>query len=238
MITFDNSSLTWSIHVRIICQMYDLPDPLGLLQTPAWPKEKWKSFVQTKITAYHERRLRLQASTSLMSLRYLNVSINGLSGRQHPVLNSIHSTDDVMKARIHVKMLSGDYPCNAVLGRHGKKDPSCLLCKSKQPDLGHLPHEDLCHMLTQCKATRDTRQHQLSLLLNVVYSNNPENSILNETCTEQLTQFVLDPSSINLPMTSRISPDNPIFTVILKACRNYCFFIHKDRIKKLGLLKQ
>ena len=38
----DDSSLTWSAHVRIIFQLYHLPDPLILLESTPWPKERLK----------------------------------------------------------------------------------------------------------------------------------------------------------------------------------------------------
>ena len=39
----DNSSVTWSAHGRILFQLYNLPDPLLLLDSPSWPSERWKT---------------------------------------------------------------------------------------------------------------------------------------------------------------------------------------------------
>ena len=36
----DSNSLTWSAHVRIIFQMFNLPDPLLLLDSAPWSKER------------------------------------------------------------------------------------------------------------------------------------------------------------------------------------------------------
>ena len=36
----DNNSVTWSAHVRILCQKYQLPDPLMLLEGDLWPKNR------------------------------------------------------------------------------------------------------------------------------------------------------------------------------------------------------
>ena len=38
----DSASLTWTAHLRILFQIYALPDPLTLLSTQPWSKEKWK----------------------------------------------------------------------------------------------------------------------------------------------------------------------------------------------------
>ena len=36
----DNSSVTWSAHLRLLCMIYNLPDPLKLMNTPAWSKQR------------------------------------------------------------------------------------------------------------------------------------------------------------------------------------------------------
>ena len=52
----DSKSVTWPVHVRVLCQMYDLPDPLSLLlKEDPWPKSVWKSWCLAKVRAYHER---------------------------------------------------------------------------------------------------------------------------------------------------------------------------------------
>ena len=51
----DSTSVTWSAHVRILFEVYNLPDPLTLLNSQPWPKERWKMFTQTAVTAYHKK---------------------------------------------------------------------------------------------------------------------------------------------------------------------------------------
>ena len=58
--------------MRLVCQMYNLPDPLALLQQPVMKKSQWKTLIKAKITAYHEADLRQKALKS-DSLRYFNV---------------------------------------------------------------------------------------------------------------------------------------------------------------------
>ena len=56
-----------------------------------------------------------------------------------------------------------------------------------------------------------------------------------------LTQFILDPTSLNLPNAIRIQPGVSNLNEVLRICSNYCFLIHKERIKqldKLGLVKK
>ena len=48
-----------------------------------------------------------------------------------------------------------------------------------------------------------------------------------------LCQFILDPTSLNLPV--RVSLRDPLLTDFFKLSRDYCFLIDKTRI---GLLKE
>ena len=136
----DNTSLTWAAHVRILCQTYHLPDPLALMQGDAWPSERWKTLVKTKITVYHESALRRKALTN-WKLSYLNIQVTGLTGRHHPVLSGVFTTHVVSRLRPHIKMLSGDYTCYATLGIERDMDPQCRLCSSFS--LSPAPSEDI-----------------------------------------------------------------------------------------------
>ena len=110
MMGSDNST-TWANHVQIICEKYDLPPPLALLQTPAWSKSDWNTLVKTRVTVWHERALRLQ-SLSNSKMEHFNVQLYGLSGRCHPALLGIMTTRDAKKLRLHIKFLSGDFLTN------------------------------------------------------------------------------------------------------------------------------
>ena len=228
----DNSSLTWSAHLRIICQLYKLPDPLVLLSSPAWPSERWKSLVKISVTAHYESAWRSRAANN-SRLGLLNVQTIGLSGRPHPVLSNILTTQEVMKSRIHIKMLAGDYPCQAFL--YGDST-ACRLCQLYSPTHPP-PTEDMTHLLTRCRATSDTRARVIPDMLNVLSQYFPSSPILNNSPHTILTQFILDPTSLNLPESARVTPNHPALPAILTWCRNICFSIHKDRIRQLAQLK-
>ena len=232
------SSLTWSAHLRILCLKYSLPDPLVLLQGPAWPKKHWKNHVKTIITAYHESHLR-EAAMNNHKLSYLNVHCTGLTGRIHPVLSWVCTTQDVEKVRISLKMLAGDYLCSANLSGDRESDPQCLLCKGLSDSIA--PAEDMCHLLTICRATADTRTRVLPDLLNTVSRLFLTNEIVSTNSEAVLTQFILDSSSLNLPNNLRIQPGTRNLSTVLSICSNYCFAIHKERIRqltKLGHIKK
>ena len=87
MMSPDNSR-TWSVHVRHLCRIYGMKDPLVLLQEDAWSKATWKTYTSTMVTSYHERKLREDALVnSPMSL--LNISLIGLTGKPY-YLSLIH----------------------------------------------------------------------------------------------------------------------------------------------------
>ena len=199
-----------------------------------WSKERWSIMTKTAVTSTHEAALRKKASTN-SKLSFLNVQTIGLAKRVHPVLSGVLTTQEAVRSRIHVKMLSGDYPCNAYLGSDRNQDSQCRLCQSVSPH-HPAPTEDMVHLLTRCRATTETRTRILPELLNTISMHCPNNDILVHPNNTHLTQLILDPTSLNLPMTIRISPGHPALPQVLTVCRNLCFAIHKDRTRQLKLL--
>ena len=232
----DNSSLTWSAHIRIVFQIYQLPDPLQLLQSAPWSKERWKSHTSIAVLSHHEKLWRQKAKNNY-KLQYLNVQCTGLSGKLHPILSWVLTTQDVMVVRPHIKMLAGDYLCFEFLSHDRGLDPHCRLCQVSSDYPGLV--EDYSHILVGCSATADTRLDKLPTLLNIVLFHNPNNGILDRPSNQFLTQFVLDCSSLNLPSDTRIPQDHPGFTDIVRQCSIMINAIHKDRtrqLKAMGLL--
>ena len=133
-------------------------------------------------------------------------------------------------------MLCGDYPCTYILAKDRNQDPSCPLCRHHQ-SLVPVPTEDMIHLLTRCRATAETRARVMADLLNTLAVYLPDNQILNYPNNEHLTQFIRDPTSLNLPLTIRISPDHPALPCVLAVARTVCFAIHKDRTRQLKLLQ-
>ena len=127
----DDNSVTWAVHVRILCQLYELPDPLRLLQQEdAWPKSKWRNWCTTKVRAYHEKLWKEKSLTNSKML-FLNVELLGLNSRHHPALFGLKTTWRVEKMRPHLKMLSGDYLTYSRIALDRKSgDPSCRICRS------------------------------------------------------------------------------------------------------------
>ena len=138
----------------------------------------------------------------------------------------------------HIRSFRGCRPnrilCYDFLSHDRGIDPYCRLCS---PLPSHeAPVEDIEHLLTRCRATRDTRDSRLAHLLNTIAYRYCDNSLLSNVQPALLTQFLLDCSSLNLPNDVRISHDHPSFTDITRQCSYYVYAIHKDRIRQLKVL--
>ena len=217
MMMSDESSITWCNHVRVLCKLYSLPDPLQLLQCSPVSKAAWKTLVVTKVTVHHERSLREKAAIN-SNMNYLNVQLLGLSGRPHPALQNITETRQALKCRAHLQLLSGDFVTYEVIGRQQRSDQSCKLCPAAI--------ESIQHILTECPATSETRERLLPELLNIIAGSHPNNGLLESTTTKStLTQFLLDPTSANLSNKFRISVQHPQLQYLFTISRDWCYAV-------------
>ena len=64
----------------------------------------------------------------------------GLSGRHHPALSGLVTTQDVKKGRTHVKMLIEDLYTYQIKSDQSGGSPNCRLCTEETV-------EDICHIL-------------------------------------------------------------------------------------------
>ena len=130
--------------MRHLARLYSLPDPLLLLDQPPPPKSSWKEDINTAITAYHERMLREMAETN-SKMKWFNVSMLGLQGTCHPLLDDVVTAHEVKKLRCQLRMLCGDFYSFSVKAEQTGNSPHCRLCKA--------PVEDLPHILASCTAS-------------------------------------------------------------------------------------
>ena len=121
------NSRTWSVHVRNLALKYGIPDPLLLLNSDPMSKESFKEMISTRIVSYFEGEMR-DKSLNNSQMRYLNVSISGLSGAHHPAISGVTTLTDVKQMRPHLKMLSGDYLTYQTRSEQSGGSPDCRLC--------------------------------------------------------------------------------------------------------------
>ena len=94
-------------------------------------------------------------------------------------------------------------------------NPNCVLCPA--------PVESPEHILSVCKATADVRQRLFPELLNTVLEVQPSCSILDGCSNSELTQFILDCTSINLDDSMKIPTHNPGIGKVFRISRDWCF---------------
>ena len=219
----DDSSTTWTAHVRILAKKYGTPDPLYLLENiNLLSKEHWKTMINTKITIFHEKELRSLALNN-SKMRFLNVQATGLSGHPHPALQNLLTTRDVLKLRAHLKFLCCDLLTGEQLGREHGADPRCKLCSA--------PVETTEHILADCRPLHPIRERLLPELLNTVLAVAPNCQLLAHPYSAHLTQFILDCTSLNLPNGFRLSPQNPDTNKIFRISRDWCYLFMKERTR-------
>ena len=227
----NTNSTTWSNHLNLLCQKYDLPSPLLLMEKePAWAKSAWKCLVETKVTVYFENQLRRQSTPAMNSkMKFLNVQLNGLSGRPHPAIQNIFTTQDSKKLRLHLKFLTGDFLHAERLALDQKNlSPACKLCSASV--------ESTEHVLVTCSALSEVHQRLYPDLINTVASVQPSCKLLVTHTPAILTQFILDCTSINLDNNFRIPAHNPNVHKIFTLARDWCYAVSNARTKQLTLL--
>ena len=230
-----NNSRTWSNYIRKICKKYELPDPLTLLQSDTESKSSWKHKVKRAVVSYHDNILRGNASTN-SKMTYLNVSNRSVSGPPHPVLSNVVAANDVIKLRVQVRFLTGDYLTYSLNHSHGNgKSPHCRLCSDGDVS----PDETVSHVISQCSALENVRRRVLPEILDTVRSLFPHkwvSNFLHLQNDEIRTQYILDCTSLNLPDSIRVKVTNS--STVFKVTHDFCFAIHKERMRLLNLLKK
>ena len=226
--TSPDNSRTWSIHLRHLCQKYELKDPLKCLESDPPSKSSYKTDVNIRIQTYHEKTLRIQAENNSV-MQYLNTSLYGLNGRCHPALANLVTSHQVKKARIHLKMLAGNFLTYEMKSNQSGGSSHCRCCVPPSPS------ENLEHIISVCNAYSDIRKRMIAeytILCSMAKSSISWPDIVSDKNT--FCQFVLDPASFNL--IQRININDPILGSLFEVSRDFCFAINTTRQRILGSL--
>ena len=227
--TSPENSRTWAVHVRRLCKKYELSDPLQYLSQDPMTKVAWKQLITTKITEHFEKYLRSLSVTN-SRMEYFNTNLLGLSGRQHPAIQNMHTSWEVRISRPHLKFLSGNYITYAIKSEQSGGSSRCRICTSGKD-------ETIFHVIIECESldhSRNTILEDFKYLCtmtknNITYNNLKENPKI-------LCQFLLDPASMNLP--TRVSMSDPILPAMYRLSRDLCYQLDKSRMEHIQNLKQ
>ena len=153
-------------------------------------------------------------------MKYFNVSLLGLRGKQHPALNGPISVKQVLNMRIHLKILCGDYLTYEKRARQSGGSPDCQMC--------YRDCENYCHLATSCEPLRETRERLMAHIYSFCHENyiNLTHIVSDK---EQLTQFLIDPASMNLK--HRVNISDPVLPNLFQLCRRFWNGIHHERTK-------
>ena len=186
-----------------------------------------------RIRSFHEYELRNKAKLD-KKLKYLNVSLLGLSGRSHPAISGLFTASDVKKSRSHLKMLVGDYYTYQVKSEQSGGPPHCPYCYSISKSDEYIPSESICHILALCDGYK-TQRLRIIEKMSVIFQDsvNNVNIMQYRQDPELLTQFILDPSSLNLPV--RVNTNDPVLPSLFQSSRDLCFTINQERMKILKI---
>ena len=160
------------------------------------------------------------------SIKYLTVSLTGLRGKKHPALSGVFTTHEVKKSKIHIKMLAGDYLTYEMRANRSGGSPYCKNCPETT-----LKNESLEHILTECNGYRKIRERIFLEYTEACKSTrsrvNFEDYLIND---QLLTQFILDPTSLNLE--KRVHMNDPTLNELFRISRDYCYAINSLRINE------
>ena len=137
------------------------------------------------------------------------------------------TTREVKLSRPHLKFLVGNYLTYKIKADQSGGSPRCRICASGSD-------ETISHVISTCPGLELDRKRLLVEYKELCASTkNRINFEEIEQSEEQLCQFILDPTSLNLPL--RVSLQDPLVPDFFKLARDFCFVIDKTR---MGLLKQ
>ena len=128
-------------------------------------------------------------------------------------------------SRPHLKLLSGNYLTYSIKAAQSGGSPACRLCSTGS-------EESVSHVVSTCTATELERSKIVTEYRTLCMQTKNCVDFDRFLLTEKLfCQFILDPTSINLPV--RISPNDPLVNKFFNLSRDFCHIIDKTRMRLL-----
>ena len=235
LLTSTPASYSWFVRARNIMLQYQLPHPLELLSNPP-TKEAFKKLAKAKVTDYWETKLRLAVAPLLeRSLCYFHPEYMSLKHPHKLLLAAGKKAYEVSKAIIQLKFLSSQYPCGERTRHWTPSNPRGLCTFPSCFSEGVVETQE--HVLLHCCAYSPARNNLLGLCMKIddpVSHSLVANFIL---CgpTKMKMLLLLDCSAIPEVITASQKYGDYVFRDIFYVGRTWCFSIHRERMKRLGL---
>ena len=144
-----------------------------------------------------------------------------------------------LKWKPHLQFLCGDFLNNKLLSEWSNCSPACQLCvhSDNLDTSSSAPVEDTCHILTICPTLSDTRNRillDIQTLCQTSICYIDFDVILSDK--HVLTQFILDPTSLNLKTNVNIS--DPMVPELYRLSRDICYALHRERKERLNIISK
>ena len=231
LITAKQNCSSWFTQIKNLCLQYGLPHPLTFLDTPL-PKLKFKKIIKSKVVDYWEQKLRTEASP-LTSLSYFKPEYMSLC-RPHPIWCTAGSNPyEISKAVVQSKMLSGRYRTRQLSSNWSESGDSRCPSSSCTAEV-----ESLEHLLLHCPAYSITRSNVVKKWKsseNPVIAQLANNAL--ELSSKYLMQIILDATVLTDVVSAVKASGFEILSPLLNLTRTWCYSIHTERLKLLGLWK-
>ena len=242
---------SWFTKMRSICQIYNLKDPLLVLQDPP-SKETWKGRCKSAVISFWEQKLRSQAAL-LPSLAYFRPEFMSLT-KAHPIWNMTENDYEVKKATTVCEMLSGRYNTDYHVRYWSRLNPSglcqlCLAANHARESLDqtnsefNVPLGTLEHLLLVCPQLQETRDTCKQLWISHTEDKPQIRDIFLPTATpfnlslwSPKMELLLDPTSCPNVIDASQKYGIGILSSILYLSRTWCYSHHVRRRKHLKLL--
>jgi hypothetical protein len=211
----DLDSHSWTVQVRNLLKMYQLPAALTILEnTP--PKGQWKRMLNEAVRNHWDKSLKDEAITK-STLKHLNLDACNMA-TSHPVWQlSKRDKINVSKAMVHAKLLVGRYPLMGGSTRTRGTSTQCPLCK--------LEPETLEHFLLECSSSQHIREQCIKDIKREISREMSATTDVEQD--EAIVKAILDPSWFASGPTSEER---------FVRSRDLCFRLHHYRsVKTTGV---
>ena len=111
----------------------------------------------------------------------------------------------------------------------GQGNPICKICNEE--------NESITHIIALCLEYSAIRERILQEFSDIcIFTKNRINFESIKTDPDILTQFILDPTGLNI--NTRVHISDPQGPALFKVSRDYCYAIHEERTRRLQELNK
>ena len=234
LLSSPDTSKSWFVGIRHLCDLYALPSPLQLLQNLP-TKQSFNKLVKSKIIDFWEKHLRSIAATKT-SLTYFKPVFMSLTS-PHPMFSTCSSNSfETNKSTCQAALISGRYKTDYLARYWSKENPDgfCVLC----PGLMNL--DTLDHFVLHCDALTAARTNVFNYWQ---YYSSKDDQLRNllimklRSTTETFMQFIIDPS-VDSEVIRGVQNNLIKLEDVYCLTRTWCYAVHRMKLQLTGRFRK